>query len=242
MILATPPRLALFGTLVLLGFTSPAFAQSGINLSWDDCGGFGLASKSFACDTNAGQDVLFGSAVSGVDLDIFAVEATITVAFDGPTLSGWWRLDTTTIGPAGCRKGAFTASSDFTAGPHHCADPWGPGAIASQAYDLPGYPNQGRMRAIGITPDQSTRHIDGAVEYEYFKIVLTHAKTIGTGSCAGCSGGATLYLMSVRLDQLPEVGDYTFRQPLERAYVTWQGGTPVAARKSTWGAVKSLYR
>ena len=86
------------------------------------------------------------------------------------------------------------------------------------------------------------RFIDGTVEYEYFKVVISHAKTVGAGSCGGCSDGATLYLASVKLDQHTGVGDYTYTQPLGRAYVTWQGGSPVPTRKSTWGAVKSLYR
>ena len=236
-------RRALFGALLLVAFCSPAFAQfgGGINLSWDDCGSFGSSSKTFACDTNSGQDVLFGSAIAPEDLPQFlGVEVDMTVVIDGPTVSDWWRLDTS--GTTGCRRGAFTANSDFTAGPFHCGNPYGPAGTGIVDYSRPGNPNQARLRLIQVTQGQVPRFISGGQEYQYFKVVLTHAKATGTNSCAGCSAGATLYLMSLKLVQTLGVGDYFLTQPIDRNFVTWQGGSPVATRRSTWGSVKSLYR
>jgi len=242
--LSTSLRRSTIAAALLVALASPAFAQSGINLSWDDCGSFGVASKTFACDTNAGQEVLIGSAISGVDLPKFvAVEASLTVVVDGPALPAWWRLDTGFV--SACRKGALSSSPDFTAGPFHCADPWPPGAFGAVAYEILPYPYEGRIRVLAITQNTDpppTQSLSSTVEYEYFKVGISHAKSTGTGSCGGCSQGATLYLASVQLDQLLGEGDYVLTQPLQRSYVTWQGGSVVPTRPTTWGAVKSLYR
>src|SRR6185503_2289499 len=54
--------------IALIAIVSAAHAQGGINLSWNDCGGFGTLNKTFACNTNNGVSTMYGSAVSGADM------------------------------------------------------------------------------------------------------------------------------------------------------------------------------
>ena len=52
-----------------LVLVTPARGGEGINLSWDDCGTAGSASRSFSSQTNAGLDVIVASFVPGPGVD-----------------------------------------------------------------------------------------------------------------------------------------------------------------------------
>ena len=104
------------------------------------------------------------------------------------------------------------------------------------------------MRTVGAIPSPGTS-INGTDEYYFFKVVITNAKTVGTGSCGGCSDGAAIVFRSLLVTQPYGVGDYVIDTPLQRNYVLWQSGAsvesipnPTPTKTTTWGAVKSLYR
>ena len=241
--------------LILLG-PAAARAQGGINLSWDDCGTFGHELKSFACDTNSGNDVLYVSVSSDIALpQLVGVELEVLFAFsNGTTVSPWWHLEA-----GGCRPSSLTGRFDFTGGPGSCYDVWlgqASGGVNWQS----GYtqPSFARLRGVAAIPG-STSAPTGTEMY-VFGFVIQHQKTVGNGSCAGCGDPACIVLTQVKMVQTVGVGDYVYTQPLNRQTASWAcpstyyfGGPPfepsgcfsncpVPARKKSWGTIKSLYR
>jgi hypothetical protein len=68
-----------------------------INLAWDECvaSDEALINKNFACDTNAGSDVMFASFIAPAGIDQF-IALECTFEFVQPTSAGttvaWWQL------------------------------------------------------------------------------------------------------------------------------------------------------
>lgn len=225
-----------------------ASAQGGINLSWSDCGTFGVQGKTFTCTSNTlSGAIMVASAVAGVQMDqLNGQESEIDLQTNAAALSNWWQLAS-----GGCRgTTAIAASFDFTAGPFNCIDPWSGGASGGMNY-VPAFggPNRGQIRTICAIP--GTTGITATDEYYFFKITLLGAKSTGNNSCAGCTDGACLVFESIKLTQPAGVGDYLLTTPITRQFVTWQaggagvtGGCPAATptKSTTWGSVKSLYR
>src|SRR5262245_43699784 len=184
----------LFAFLVALAPRAGA-ATGGIDLSWDDCGSFGTAQKSFACNGGSARLVLVASAVAGVPLPQLCGEYSILeVQASTSTLSPWWQLSS-----GGCRGGtpsAIHADFDFTAG-GTCADPWSGGAFGGMDYGASyGGPNKARIQVAcaiaGSTP------ITGSDEYAIFRISIA---TTRSEACGGCADGVCLALASIELDQ-----------------------------------------
>jgi hypothetical protein len=245
------PRIPL-AVACALSFATCAHA-AGINLSWNDCGTFGQSVESFACNTNLGIHTLVASFVQYVPLDsMVAVESQIELQVADPVLSPWWNFTTTT----GCRSAQFSASADFLAGPYNCVDPWVGQAVGGQDFTAGfGAPNRGRIRVVFAVPPSLPISIDNTSQYYAFKVVFRNTKTVGTGSCDGCSTPACMVLDFIRIDQPTGVGDWIISNVLDRQDVSWQcpgnivteGGLcanfcPVPAKKPSWGAIKSLYR
>lgn len=225
-----------------------ASAQSGINLSWTDCGAAGAAARNFACTSNTLTGaIMIASGVAGQQLDqLNGEESVMDLQTNQASLSQWWQLAS-----GGCRgTTAISASFDFTGGPFTCLDPWSGGGSGGMQF-TPGFegPNRARIRTVGAIAGST--QITGTDEYYFFKITLLGAKSTGTGACAGCTDGACIVFNSIKLTQPLGVGDVTISTPIVRNFVTWQaggsgiaGGCPAATptRSKTWGAVKSIYR
>jgi hypothetical protein len=231
-----------------------ASAQGGINLSWTDCSSAGAGSRTFACTANGSVGALYGSVTPPTQLDqLNGEESEAIIQTNQAALSNWWHLEAASAGPpptpAGCRAGALVFSMDFTGNSGPCTDPWGGQGFGGLDYQ-PGYlaPNHGRLRTAGaiagstvMTPDQ---------EWYIWKVTILGSKSVGTGSCAGCTDGACIVFVSQKLTEPLGVGDYVVTNPMLRQYVTFQAGgtlagqcpaaTPTQSR--TWGSVKSLYR
>lgn len=245
MTLATHLRRVLAGAAILLTFAAPAFAQGGLNLSWNDCGTFGVSAVHFACDTNAGSHVLHASAVPGVDMPQFnGMEGTLMVQMqlDLPTLSDWWQLAS-----GGCRFGALATSADFVSSPSSCADPWAGAAAGGMLYEAGyGSPNRARLRVIYALAQ--TEPLAASTEYSLFKVTIANTKTTGSGACAGCTALVCIVLTQVQLTQPNGVGDVYETIPVNSQMALWQPADPYSncfrdpVRPSTWGQVKSLYR
>jgi len=226
-----------------------ASAQSGINLSWNDCGTFGLLQKNFACNSNtAASHVMYASAITGVDMPQLNGQAGgLDMQTNQASLSNWWQFNT-----GGCRFNSpsyLSANFDFTSASGNCFDPWLGGAAGGISF-TPGFngPNRARIRTVCAIPGSTA--IDGVSEYYFFKVGIGNARTTGLGSCAGCLDGACIVLNSIQVTQPAGVGDYTLTLPITRNYIQWQAGgniggeCPAATptRSATWGSVKSLYR
>ena len=90
-----------------------------------------------------------------------------------------------------------------------------------------------------------------------FILKIDSQKTAGTGSCAGCAVPACLVLSSINLVRSAPAPSLRLSGPAnltDSDFVTWQGGgvpdvggvtgCPAATptRRTTWGAVRTLYR
>lgn len=246
--------------IALLALTTSFAAAAGINLSWDDCGTFGALNKSFACDTNAGSSVLYGSYIPPYGtIGLTSAEILIDLQAASSALPNWWQFKNT----GACRLAALTFSADFTSGPSHCVDYWegmASGGIATYqtwnmdppVYPMVTQPNRARILAVCAVAAQNARPVDPGTEYYAFQLTLTNARTLGEGalSCAGCSTPVCIVLARLTLGQDPPNLSYRLETPLHRSYVTWQGGVisapgcPAAlpARNTTWGTLKTLHR
>jgi len=244
--------------LLLFALTSADAGAQGISLHWDDCGAAGASVKVFACDTNAGSDVLVSSFVAPAGIvDFDGLEVSMQVVF--PTATGvpsWWTVP-------GCRgNGTFSVSANFVAGPFTCSSPWSINAAGAFLYEPTLYlPWVGRLRTVFAVPPSDARPLTEGTEYYAHKFIINHSRTVGPGACAGCEIPAGIILRQMFLDQLTG-SDVTLSPPSppdHSVYVGWQcDGTPqmdhgtiqswdfvncaVPARRPTWGAIKSLYR
>ena len=230
---------------LLLALAGSPATSAGIDLSWDDCGAFGVPQKSFACNGGAARVVLVGSAIAGVALPKLVGQYSILeLQSSTGTLSPWWQLSS-----GGCRgttPSSIRADFDFTAG-GGCADPWSGGALGGLNYEA-GYGggNKARIRTLCAIPGSTS--ISASEEYVFFRISISAARS---DACGGCADGACIVFDSLELDQVKGVGDYTFTTPLVRNAVQWQSGSGASAGSAcagavvqtakTWGGLKSMY-
>lgn len=236
--------------VVLLSVTASAALAQGINLSWTKCGALGTENKTFACNTNVGFHTMFVSFVppAGVTA-VNRMDVTIDLQSAGSALPNWWKFKNT----YSCRATALSVSADFTTS-FDCLDYWrGLAAGGLVAYQAPsGRPGSGantaRMILLFAIPDSSVAPLEEGSEYYGVSLRMTNVKTVFTGSCFGCLDPVCLVLNEVLLSQVAPLPQHRLQTPMQRNWITWQGGlvaggcpaaTPV--RNSTWGAVKSLY-
>lgn len=241
-------RSLLLALLLALGVPA-AFAQGGVNLYWDDCGGTAgpVSSKTFACDTDLGGPfTMILSVLPPAELPQFVgIEAYVDVVVNAPSLPPWWQMDT-----GQCRAGALSATCDPNAFVATACEPiWG-GATPLSVFDLVGAPVGWGFRVrltgaiaepIALTAAQADQElVVGAVR-------ITRARTTGADACAGCETGACFVATEARLMQPDGVGDFLLSTPAVSNWVQINGGNGwfncyVPAANRTWGAIKALYR
>ena len=146
-----------------------------------------------------------------------------------------------------CRAAFTSPSADFTAGPFSCADFWAGQALTVGGIDpTHSQPNRFRIKLAFALPGFESP-MSGGSEYYMFKVNITKTKTVGTGSCAGCTDACSIVLNEIKLVEPTGVGDFRIFNPAVSAYCNYNGGianpvgvTPTTNR--TWGQVKALYR
>lgn len=232
--------------LLLAATVSIASAQGGMNLFWNGCSVSGQDSRVFACNTNAGANFLFVSVVPPHDMPNFSgVWFQMRIAVDDVSVPPWWQTTA-----QGCRPGALQFEADPLLNGSSCPDIWQGARV--QAYIAIGQdsaPYRLRMDCLAQFWDGVNRTLaaDGT-EYHVARFRIGHEKTVGTGSCAGCTAGACIVLGELRLLGAPGLGDVIINNPAAGNWVTWQGsGSPQCPQATpthnrTWGAVKELYR
>ena len=239
--------------------TTAGLASAGpgaINLGWTDCPGQGTyaLTRTFACNANTGLNEMVGSFIAGPGLQAVTGFATVLdVQTSGATLAPWW--DVRASLPAGCRPASLLSSFDFTGGPFGCFDYWQGGATGGQSADVP-IGNRVRLKATGALPagDSRITSIPEGTEVYCYKLRVNNAKTVGLGSCTGCSAEACIVHNSVLVTQVPGTpgGNFTYSAPGTSAHVIWQAWTTVEpsqqcplvtpAKNRTWGSIKAIYR
>ena len=240
-------NIVIAGAMLVLG--ASAASASGINLSWTNCGTFGVQNVTFACAVNSGSSQMFASfdPPAGVTA-MGGMSAQIDITTDQANLPDWWKH-----GTGQCRgTAALPVSFDFTSGPPDCADYWLGQAAGGTAYDVGfGSPSRARFRVQAAIAAGTELPVDAGTEYYAFKATLQRTKSTGTGSCAGCLNSACIVLNEIQLFQPLELQfDPIITNPRERQFITWQNpatgpsGCPLSTptKSKTWGQVKSLYR
>ena len=246
-------RALLLALPALLAVATAAHA-AGVSLRWNDCyGDGGVQNKNFACDTNAGSQTLVGSFTLGADLaQVSGNEIELYLASASVPLPQWWQFKNT----GSCRRTSMTVT---LSGSVPCLD-WANGQAAGgiSAYNI-GFLGANTARVIMASTVLPTgpQDLSGGQEYFSFSLNIDNQKTVGTGSCAGCSSPVCLVMHSIDLTTPVVANNVLLTGPaygLDSDWATWQGGagvvtgggsgcpaaTPAATR--TWGAVKALYR
>lgn len=252
----TLARSALSLALVLLA--TAAHAGSGVNIRWSQClGDGGTLNRNFACDTNSGTEALVCSFVLADDFTfVSGQEIHIDLLTQGTALPAWWALRNAGT----CRQNALGMNTVVPPEAVNCAD-WAEGAAVSAigAYTIGARgPNSARIVAVSAVSPDANVDLFGGREYFSANITINHTKTVGTGACDGCSVGACIVFTGDKVTTLVESINRILTGPTngtDSNFVTWQGGTvfpsdgvnfpcpyPVPTKRSTWGAVKALYR
>lgn len=248
---SSPIRLTLLAaSLTCLTLHPSPAAAGGFDLRWDACGADGgVANKAFACDTDDGSQKM----VAAFRLDqpitgMFMAEVVLDLIVAGnQPVPAWWDIND-------CRLFALSADATHDPAAVNCAD-WsgGLGAGVMSGYTSGGTIAPGdsashrRMTVIcGVSP---TVNLAANQDYFLFNLILVNTGTLDPGSCAGCAVPVCIVLNSIRFVDSSFQQITTLAEPLSPGanYATWQGGAgadclSVPARRTTWGAVKSLYR
>lgn len=243
-------------TLITIAFLTAlprAALCAGANLAWNAClSEGGAANKDFACNSNTGTNVLYGSFVLAADQPLCTgIEATVEISASADSLPSWWQL----FNVGTCRKTSLSASFVFSSDPGtSCTDMWqgaGVGGLGSyHTYwttpQVPsGLPNQASIRFGAAVPIDSPLQLTAGVEYYAFKLMMNNAKTIGLGSCSGCSTPVCILLSNLNVVQSDNQHEaLTVAQTSNR--VTWQGATncpgAMTQQNATWGQIRSILR
>jgi hypothetical protein len=256
--------LALLPSLAAWLLAGPVHAAQGVSIAWDHClaQGTGVQNRNFACDTNSGQERLVGAFRLDQPMsNMIGAEIVIQLAAANATLPSWW-----TYWYAGsCRQTSLSVNSNADALDTACPD-WSNGLMfvgigtyctsTGSCVDRPSSANEARLKLVEAVPQQNPMPVNGGQDYFVFNLVIDHAGTVGAGACAGCDIPVCLVLNSIDVIAIGNVEHRLLTLPSAPGsnFATWQGGgVPVAgggtgcpaataARHSTWGAVKSLYR
>ena len=250
--------LPFFAVIAGLAVAGTAFADNrGLNLSWNDCGSFGVANQNFACDTNSGTPFQFFASFVGPDSiqTCVSLEFQLDLIFPTSTVQPWWQLRNQTGQTGQCRNGALSGDANFVSGPFSCADVWAVAPTASVAsYTINPFGTQSnrvRLVAIAAVGSADAAAVTPGTEYYAMRFTITKAKTVGTGSCTGCTDGACVVLNRIGVIQpngTPGGNQQIYNEAAGgRRSITWQSGTGadcnlVPTRTKTWGQIKALYR
>ncbi|MBI5168557.1 MAG: hypothetical protein HZA61_03620 [Candidatus Eisenbacteria bacterium] len=254
--------------LLLCVSNAPAHAAQGMNLSWDNCFGDGaVRNKTFACDTNTGSEQLYVSfELDSAFAPLTGLELSMVIATPAGPSSAWWQFKNT----GSCRQTALSASAIPLVPGVSCVDYWqGAAAGGVTAYILNyNYAGSNRLLAVFALPMSAAASLDAGTEYFGIRIAITHAKTVGTGSCPGCLDPVCLGLENLLLTRPAGVGDLRLAEETTfgSSTVNWQGAaagsvrvkrdnpyypnwfyrvlscaSATPARNHTWGSIKSQY-
>ena len=244
--------------MLLAVCSTVASAGPGVNIRWNLClGDLGAINRTSACATNAGtNNVLAASFQLPADLPHgAAVQVKIDLATASPTLPDWWNM----FNAGSCRPSSLTAAG---LGGTNCPD-WDLGlasvSIAGYNPGAVGGPNTADINIANAVSLDQVQDLFAGQEYGVVKVTINNLKTVGSPSCAGCLVPACIVNQSVDMFSSDNNGakHSLMSGPTngtDSNFCTWQNGVgivvgnrtgcpaAVPSRKSTWGAVKSLYR
>jgi len=230
--LRAPYVLCAIAFTLLAGAASAATSPPGVNLRWDQCyGDGGVWNKSFACDTNTGSDRMVASFELASDFPepVAGLEVTMDLA-STISLPAWWQVKN--IGS--CRQNSLVASPLLPPGSVNCVD-WANGQALGgiSAYNIGAFgfgPKYVHMVMAFAVPASALATLHAGQEYFAFQVVINHAKTVGAGSCAGCSVPAVTFFSSLRITTSTPSSEMLLTRAANWSgsqYVSWQNGYPI---------------
>jgi hypothetical protein len=250
---------------VCLAVSGSSAWAAGVNLGWDDCAGLGatptnkFGTPSFSCNTNASgaglSSSIVGSYVLATSISNFVgMEAVLDMVsppgYSQP-MTPWWDFGNfPAIATPGCRASqmAVTFRNVATA----CMDWPGPAPVTGNFTVERDFGGQGhaRIKLIAAYQSGTPQPVNAGDEMVAFTLTINNARTIGAGSCAGCTTPMCMVLWSISIGQSPTANPWlTLNNTDVVNFVTWNDasnstGCPgvVPTVRSTWGQVKSLYR
>ena len=243
------------GVVAAMLLVASSALAAGVRLSWTTCAGDGLTqNKAFACNVNTGANHdMIGSFILDADLlEVNGNELVVDLITQGaPSVPAWWEFASAVPGPAGCRVGSLSiAAHDGTA----CID-WASGQASMNiaAYQLDRAnggvpPGTRRILCVNAVQEASAQNLTGGQEYAIARWRVNSAKTVGTGSCAGCTTPVCISFNSANITTLLNANNTRLVGPFApgEQLITFQGAgadcNAVPTKNTTWGAVKSLYR
>ncbi len=249
-------------TAVLLVAFAPLASAAGINLGWGpDCfGDSQLASLTWACNSNlyaSTKPGAVGANMIGMTISYALPYAKTNVVASDIYVEGatdreltpvpeWWRLN-----DGECRGnpnvvGVITLSGVYGGG-GACFDYYqGTGGGGLGLYSDEGA--RAHINGTWAVPDP-LGEVPADVETYAATYKIKTAKTYGTGSCSGCTTPFTWALNYVQIAFQNEQTSLQLGTPIANQCLGWNGGGQSwvvcwgdAARPTTWGRVKSLYR
>ncbi len=245
-------KIALVAIAILIGRPTPAEC-AGANLAWNAClSEGGTSNRDVACNANTGTNILYGSFVLASDQALcIGIEAMVEISTSADSLPSWWQF----VNVGACRRTSLAVSFDFSSDPGTaCTDMWqgaGIGGIGSYHtyWTTPQVPSglasQARIRFGAAVPVSSSMQLTAGVEYYAFKLMVSNAKTQGTGSCSGCSTPVCILLSELNVVQSDNQHEsLTVGQASNR--VTWQGASScpgaMTQQNIMWGQIRSVMR
>jgi hypothetical protein len=125
-------------------------------------------------------------------------EAELEIVGDeGEPLAPWWRFD-----PAGCRPGWMIAEYPMTSECPDALETYFSGCTICTRFAVTGPPDSSHVvvrivsAALGPIPA-----LTEGVEYSLFQMRLPHIRTVGAGSCSGCSESVAVVFRSLKITQ-----------------------------------------
>ena len=241
----------------------------GINIRWDNCfSDGGVMNKTFACDTNTGAEQAVMSVQLDTEmLDVVGFEVRVSLKTSDPTLPAWWAFKNL----GSCRRTSLGFVNAAVPPGGSCLD-WSLGTAAPGvgAYNVdalgPGSAVIIMATAIG---SPLTVALDPVTEYIVGALHIDHAKTVGTGSCGGCTKPVCILFTSLVVSTPVAANNRLLTQGANTTssqIIHWQNGQlqnlvnsctdtfhcttqfdcvnagPTDVHRNTWGEVKSLYR
>jgi hypothetical protein len=236
-----------------LAICAAAPAAAGVNLSWNDCGAFGISATRLACTSNVGKLTLVLSVTPQSDVPLaLTMETLIDIGTSGAAISPWWDMRNRN----GCRANSCSAGFSF-GNLANCEDPWMGLAIGGYDYAISplsdtdnNNPNRARIYAVCALPSASPVRLEAGKEYYLCEVLIDMAKTVGVGSCPGCTDDAIFTAQYAKIsepDGSPD-GNPTYTTTdngscvRTNAFPTAEQCSSLPVRNRTWGSLKAMYR
>ena len=260
-------RRTLLALLFTLALATDAIAAEGVNLRWNAClGDGGTLNRNFACDTNTGSEQLFVSfEVDSSIADISGMDCNLWLATPVGAPGPWWQFKNV----GACRRDALTLAAANPAPGGACMD-WAPGVVGATVAVITNYGGGASTltRLMFTMGSPAPVTLEPGHEYFAMRLTISHAKTVGTGACGGCSAPACLGVEGIYLNGSGgSRHDVATETRYQSSVASWQESSPssyfvhttgmypyqnrdlrmlecaaaVPARNRTWGTLKSLY-